>query len=189
MRTTIVLTLAIAVISAGLSAQTGNPREVRSSDPAMARTLESLSHPAQATVEVQEIKIPAGQYTHCVTRTNGNRTDSDCAPQVRFEEIHKLALTFSLSGAAVEVIGGCSSFENDHQCDRIALGGMGAPECHDGINKAGDVTHSWCSEKGSGSFVVERKKNKFFIYPVEGKPNRRYYIPLASIAGATIVPD
>lgn len=62
-------------------------KTVSSSDPGMARILESLRHPFQATVEVQEIKVPAGQHTHCVTRTNGNRTDSDCAPQTRFEEV------------------------------------------------------------------------------------------------------
>jgi hypothetical protein len=144
MQKTIVLTLAIA---AGLSAQTGETREVLSSDPTVARILESLSHPSQARVEVQEIKIPAGQYTHCVTRPSGNRTDSDCVPQTRFEEVHKLALTFSLSGRAVEVIGGCSSLENDHRCGRIALGGMGPVECNDGTNQVGDVTRSWCLKK------------------------------------------
>src|SRR5215472_18539461 len=116
MRKTIILTL---VVAAGLSAQTGNTRELRSSHPSVARTLEALSHPSQATVEVQEIKIPAGQYTHCVTGTNGNRTNSDCALKTRFEEIHRLILTFSLDGRPVEAVGGCSSFEPDRRCGRI----------------------------------------------------------------------
>jgi hypothetical protein len=162
MRKTVVLILFIAAV---LSAQTGN-RSVGSSDPAVARILESLSHPSRATVEVQEIKIPAGEYTHCVARTNGNRTDSDCVPQTRFEEMHRLILTFSLDGRPVEVTGGCSSYEHDRRCGLIALGGLGAGQCRNETNQAGDITH-----------------------PVEGKPNRRYYIPLARIDGATIVPD
>jgi len=167
-RRTIILAL---VIAAGLSAQTGNTRELRSSDPAVAPILEALSHPSQATVEVQEIKIPAAQDTHCVTRTYRNRTDSDCAPQTRFEEMHRLILTFSLGGRPVRVIGGCSSFEHDRRCGVIALGGLGPVECHDETNQTGDVTHSVCSAKGAGNFVVEKKKG-FFIYPVEGKPTR-----------------
>ena len=182
--------MALALLTvAGLSAQTGSTKQVRSSDPAVSRILVALSQPSRATAEVQEIKIPAGDYTHCVTTTSGNRSDSDCSPRTRFEQMHKLILRFTVDGRPVEVVGGCSSYEHDRRCGMIALGGMAPPECRDVTNPAGVATHNVCSEKGTGIFVVEKKKNRFYIYPVEGKPNRRYYIPLATIDGTAIIPD
>jgi len=191
---TVVFALALAgatiFIAVGLFAQTDdNVKLLRATDPAVAPLLAALSHPTRAAVEVDEITVPWGEYTHCETETRGTRSSSDCAPQTRFEHGHRLVLSLTVDGQPVKVIGGCYSFEHDPHCESIVLGGVGRAECGDKADSAGKVTHNVCTEKGWGTFVIEKRKKRYFIYPVEGKPNHRYYIPLATINDMAVSPD
>lgn len=73
--------------------QTGLPKTVLSTDPAVADILSSLSHPTPATIEVNEIKVPSGEVLKCEAYTRGNYTESTCSPHARFEEIHQVILS------------------------------------------------------------------------------------------------
>ncbi len=166
--------LLILFVAVGLSAQ--------SSDPLVAPIIEALSHPTQAHLEVNTIRVDAGTYTHCET----HGSSSDCEPRTKFHELYQLVLTFELSGKSIKVLGGCDPFFGDRHCHEFSwLGEALIPNCRT-TSKGVYV----CTTTGSKEFVIERKKREYFIYPVEGgKPNRHYYIPLMRINDIVVSVD
>jgi hypothetical protein len=166
-------------------AQTDAAKTVRSSDPAVASILEFLSHPNSAHVQANDIRVAVGEYTHC--ETHGSSTD--CTPRTNFESEYQLVLAFNFNGQPIKVVGGCSPSESRH-CQGFSWLGGTRPDCRF-TSKAVYV----CTNEGSSNtFLIEKKKwktiHEYFIYPVEGgKPNRRYYIPLAAINDMVVSSD
>ena len=164
-------------------AQTDSAKTVRSSDPTIASILESLSHPTSAHVEANDIRVPLGEYTHC--ETHGSSTD--CAARTNFEREYQLVLVFNLGGQSVKVIGACSPSESS-SCKDFSWLGLGMPNC-----RYTSKNVYVCTTEGSNMFVIEKKKwkqtQRYFIYPVEGKPNRHLYIPLAAINDMAVLPE
>ena len=165
---------------ATLWAQNDQAKTVRSTDPAIAPILESLmTHPKSAKVQAQSINVGFGEYAHCEI----HGSDMDCDPRTKIHRINRLVLMFDFGGRSVEVIGGCSPSDNRHCGELTHLGEAASLSCSE---PSKDVYV--CMTTGWNNFLIERKKGAYFIFPVEvgNKPNRRYYIPLASIDGLVV---
>jgi hypothetical protein len=158
-------------------------------DPDTTQILDSLRHPTHAEVEANDITVPGGEVTRCEGYINGNRTESTCSSQVRLNGVHQLVLHFSLNGESIRVTAGCSPLAGDRDCH--TFGELGDPFSL-ACGPAADPKVRVCTTKGSGTFQIEadRKKHKYFVYPVQGgKANRRYKIPLAAVNEKTVVMD
>ena len=172
--------LAILLTSSFIMVFAADAKTVRSDDPAVAPILDSFSRPTLTHFQVNEIKTATGEYTHC--ETHGASTD--CTPQTKFLVVYQLILMFDVNGKTVKIVGGCLPSEERH-CKSLMPLSTTPLQCG-AVEK--DVRR--CSVEGWNRFVIEKKKRQYYIYPAfYNKPDRHFYIPLASIDDSVVAPD
>lgn len=98
--------------------------------------------------------------------------------------VYQLILMFDVNGKTVKIVGGCLPSEERH-CKSLMPLSTTPLQCG-AVEK--DVRR--CSVEGWNRFVIEKKKRQYYIYPAfYNKPDRHFYIPLASIDDSVVAPD